>query len=374
MLGTPFPLRGAEPPRPVARIVPAIAGLAAAGFVAAVLCQLPRSHIMLPGLLFASAIGWVLAAVLASALTIVAACALFPNYSASVRLHLVLDVSSSAAWLVPLALLLRLQSAWVLVAAGMLAASIVPVFRRYGSLETVSASPQDVEPLNNPRQIFDLLPAPKFRDLVPALAVTLCAEAAAVGILTNHMVLAVLLSAVCSAILAWAVISGAPQTRGATAKLYRVRDISLPFFATLLALASLLPRWGNSFWGEMSTPHSEHGSRFVSETSRQRREPNEAFDALAGDSYSGIILLAQSPTKRFPRYSQAAGQPPIRVRPPLDHRQHSFRRSVLVLQTAGLASPKPLPRSPWQPGGVQYPLGRPASAANGSPPEPWRAH
>lgn len=288
--------RGSDP---IAEQMPWLAGLITAGAISSLVCSAPPSRSLSWGEVVLSAAVCVLAAFLSGA---AAAWVLGSIISFQPPLRArrgLLKIACVAAGFAPLSLFLQERSVLGMAVAAGLGAAATLWFS-----ECAEASGQALRPNDSPRlladQVFvDLHARPLLRDLLPALWVVGCAEAAGLAQMTSHAVMAAGLSGASSAALTRSFARQVPRHPSragsrADSPRYPLLGLGLALFLTIIGLLPFLRAgWAhNAFRHFSSVGASERRVRALGNPV-PRSVGNLAGDR--GGSYSGIVLWPDHP-------------------------------------------------------------------------------
>jgi hypothetical protein len=289
--------RGSDP---IAEQVPWLAGLITAGAISSLVCSAPPSDSLSWGEVVLSAAVCVLAAFLSAA---AAAWVLGSIISFQPRPRArrgVLKIACLAAGFAPLTLLLQERSALGMAVAAGLAAAATLWFAECDEASGPALRLNDSPGLLADQVFVDLHARPLLRDLLPALWVVGCAEAAGLAQMTSHAVMAAGLSGASSAALARSFARQVPPQEsrvGSRADSPRnpLLALGLALFLTIIGLLPFL----RSGWAHSAIRH--FSSVGASERRRVRAAGHplpRSVGTLAGDrggTYSGIVLWPDHP-------------------------------------------------------------------------------
>lgn len=292
-----FDLVGTSAPRPLPKWLPQIGGLVAAGLVASFVCRLPLHSFSL-GELVGSAVERVLEVLLANALTVWGLCAIRPRAIGLYAHRLILRTSFDALWLAPLALFIRENSAWAMVTAAVLVASIVKSFHL---LHRTSEESLVLALRRNPFSLTTSSPC--FRRQASGAGAALCAQTGALAAFAGYPFTAALLLSVSSAVWTSSFTKDSPSdsrpyffpSRSSSRALLIV---ALAIVFTAAGLIRYLPHsHGIRGFGIPSRYHARQrfpqGDR-RGEPAREKASEGSIVPASQGDP--GVILLPKKPT------------------------------------------------------------------------------
>jgi hypothetical protein len=287
--------RGSDP---IAEQMPWLAGLITAGAISGLVCSAPPSRSLSWGEVVLSAAVCVLAAFLSGA---AAAWVLGSIISFQPPLRArrgVFKIACVAAGFAPLSLFLQERSVLGMAAAAGLAAAATLWFSECDEASG-QALPSDSPGLLADQVFVDLHARPLLRDLLPALWVVGCAEAAGLAQMTSHAVMAAGLSGASSAALARSFARQVPRHpsragSSADSPRYPLLGLGLALFLTIIGLLPFL----RAGWAHNAFRHFS----FVGASERRVRAAGNpvprSVGNLAGDrggSYSGIVLWPDHP-------------------------------------------------------------------------------
>lgn len=213
----------------VTKLLPAVAGLLVAAAVAFSAASPPTHYLSWTGVL-TFALQRLFAVSLASVLTVAILCAVLSR-GKHFDFHLLLVQTSRAAiWLAPMALLIRANSAWTLVAAAAFAILLTLSIRYSG--------PRDFEPEDSVLLSLrpDVLPLfPKFRPRI-SVAAALCAQTGAVAFFAGYALGGSILFGAAMCAWTWWSFPNANSRDGS-----QTHNVPVVLLATIFMLAALLP-------------------------------------------------------------------------------------------------------------------------------------
>jgi hypothetical protein len=289
--------RGSDP---IAAQVPWLAGLIAAGAISSLVCSAPPPGSLSWGEVVLSAAVCVLAAFLSGAAAAWVLGSIL-SFQAPLRARRgVLKIACIAAGFAPLSLFLQERSVLGMAVAAGLAAAATLWFSECDEASGQALVSDDSPGLLADQVFVDLHARPLLRDLLPALWVVGCAEAAGLAQMTSHAVMAAGLSGASSAALARSFVRKVPPHpsragNSADSPRYPLLALALALFFTILGLLPFL----RSGWAHNAFRHFSSVGR--SERRRVRAAGNPVprlVGNLAGDrggSYSGIVLWPDHP-------------------------------------------------------------------------------
>jgi hypothetical protein len=287
--------RGSDP---IAAQVPWLAGLMA-GAISSLVCSAPPRSLswgevvlsaalcVLAAFLSAAAAAWVLGSIL--------------SFQPPLRARRgVLKIACVAAGFAPLRLFLQERSVLGMAVAAGLAAAATLWFSECDEASGQAPVPDDSPGLLADQVFVDLHARPLLRDLLPALWVAGCAEAAGLAQMTSHAVMAAGLSGASSAALARSFARQVPPhpsraRNSADSPRYPLLALGLALLFTILGLLPFL----RSGWAHNAFRH--FSSVGAAERDRVRAAGNpvpRSVGNLAGDrggSYPGIVLWPDHP-------------------------------------------------------------------------------
>lgn len=265
----------------ITKLLPAVAGLLVAAAVAFSAASPPTHYLSWTSLL-TFALQRLFAVSLACVLTVAILCAILSRSRHLDSQVLLLQTSRAAIWLAPLALLIRANSAWMLVAAAAFAILLTP------SLHW--SDPRALD--SDDSVLFSLRPdnlplAPKLRPQI-SVAAGLCAETGILALFAGHPVAGSVLfgAAVCA--WTWWSIPGS-NSLGAS----QTHNVPLVLLAVFFTVAALLPYLHGAAGFGLGSSHKHtvrvllRGSaslrRYTAETVNDSQRP-------ASEGNTGIVL------------------------------------------------------------------------------------
>jgi hypothetical protein len=288
--------RGSDP---IAAQVPWLAGLMAAGAISTLVCSAPPRSLswgevvrsaalcVLAAFLSAAAAAWVLGSIL--------------SFQPPLRARRgPLKIACVAAGFAPLRLFLQERSVLGMAVAAGLAAAATLWFSGCDEASGQALVPDDSPGLFSDQVFVDLHARPLLRDLLPALWVVGCAEAAGLAQMTSHAVMAAGLSGASSAALARSFARQVPPHpsragNSADSPRYPLLALGLALLLTILGLLPFLRSgWAqNAFRRFSSVGAAERGRARAAGNPVPRSVGNLAGDR--GGSYPGIVLWPDHP-------------------------------------------------------------------------------
>lgn len=265
----------------VTKLLPAVAGLLVAAVVAFSAASPPTHYLSWTGVL-TFALQRLFAVSLASALTVAILCAALSRRNYLDSHFLLVQTSRAAIWLAPLALLIRANSAWTLVAVAAFAILLTPSLRSSGPR---TLDPEDSVLLSLRPDILPLFP--KLRPQI-SVAAALCAQTGMLTFFAGYRVSGSILfgAAVCT----WTWWS-VPRVNSFEAS--QRQSVPGVLFATIFMFAALFPYLQGASGLGLGSSHKSavrvllHGSasprRYTSESVNDSQRP-------AGEGNTGIVL------------------------------------------------------------------------------------
>jgi hypothetical protein len=286
-------------PSPLLKWLPHIAGLLAAGIVAAFVCRWPLVHSLSPSELIRLAVENVLEVSLTSAVTVWALCAILPRAMGLDARRLIRRTSFAALWLAPFALFVHENSAWATVIAAVLVASLV---KSYRLLQDGPVLEQSLF-LSLERTPFGLTESsPCFRRQAAGAGAALCAQAGAIAAFAGYPLTSAVLVGVSSAVWTWSFTKDAPSDSQPFSSPSRSALRALLIAALTIAFTAgglikyLQHTYGIRGYGVPSRYHSRHAfSPGDQRGPADRQKPAKGSLAPAGEGDSGIILWPKKP-------------------------------------------------------------------------------
>jgi len=213
----------------VTKLLPAVAGLLVAAVVAFSAASPPTHYLSWTGLL-TFALQRLFAVSLASVLTVAILCAVLSGGKHLDSHLLLVQTSRAAIWLAPLALLIRANSAWTLLAAAAFAILLTASLR--------SSAPRALDPEDSILLSLrpDVLPLfPKLRPGI-SIAAALCAQTGVLALFAGYALAASILlgAAVCA--WTWWSTPGANSIHAS-----QTQNVPVVLLASIVMLAALLP-------------------------------------------------------------------------------------------------------------------------------------
>jgi hypothetical protein len=295
----------AIPSSSVAKLLPVVAGLLVAAVVAFSAASPPTHYLSWTGVL-TFALQRLFAVSLGSVLTVAILCAILSRGKHLDSQLLLLQTSRAAIWLAPLALLIRANSVWTLVAVAAFAILLTQSMR--------SPGPRDLDPEDSVLLSLraDVLPLfPKLRPRI-SVAVALCAQTGVLAFFAGYALAGSILFG--AAVCAWTWWSF-PNANSSDAS--QTHNVPVMLLATIFMLAALLPYLhgaaglglGSSHKGAMRVPlrGSALPRRYTAETINNSQRP-------AGEGNTGIVLW---PEKQL--HTQLIAPAPIDLTTPPVH-------------------------------------------------------
>jgi hypothetical protein len=292
-----FDALGASAPKSFPRWSAPVAGLVAAAVVAYIECRLPARHGLSWAGLIGSAAERVLLVSLASGMTVWVLCRIQQD-KGNVGAHpLVLRGALDAAWLAPLALLIRENSAWAVAIAAVLVSRVT---RSFCSLQDRPEKINADEPLilSLTSNAFGLpVPSQRYWRLLRGVFAALCTEFGVLVGFAGYTFMAVTLVGVSFAAWTWSftVGEGSRNQELRTASESRLRAALALALAIVLTGAGLTPylkhvrRFGGL--GVPSASKSRHGFSLwkqPGEIGREKASEGSVSDFAEG--HSGIVM------------------------------------------------------------------------------------
>jgi hypothetical protein len=284
-----------------AKLLPAAAGIAVAGVVAFSAAS-PPSHYSSWTTLLVFAFERIFSVSISCVLTSAILCAIvFRN--ADLDHHVLLVQASRAAiWFAPVALLIRTNSSWTLLAVAVFAVLVTPSLRiREGDV------PNPEHALLSSLQSDTLPLFPKFRPEI-SVAAALCAQTGVVVFFAGHPINGALLVGLACCAWTWWSVSNTELQNG------RQQSYSLPIAlaAVLFTIAALLPYLQGATGIGLGSSH-KYAARIVSgDHESRRRYVTQILDDSAttgGDGNSGIVLWPENQLR-----AKLVAPPPVDVR------------------------------------------------------------
>jgi hypothetical protein len=294
---------GASAPKPFPKWSGPVAGFTAAAVVAYIWCLLPPRHALSWAGLVSSAAERVLLVSLASVATVWGLCLIKSDKGNGRAYRLDVTASLDAAWLAPLALLIRENSAWAMAIAAVLVTSVTRSFR---SLQDRPDRIDSDEPLilsltSNAFNLPD--PSQRYWQLFRGVCAPLCAEAGALAGFAGYTFTAVTLVGISFAIWTWSFTAGeCPRNRELRPfRKFPLRAVLALALAIIVTAASLTPylRHMRRFGG-VGVPVTGKLRRGFSQRERQgevgREKASEGSVSDFAEAHSGIVLWPKKQT------------------------------------------------------------------------------
>ncbi len=265
----------------VTKLLPALAGLLAAAAVAFSAASPPTHYLSWSGVL-TFALQRLFAVSLASVLTVAILCAIVSRDKHLDSQLLLVQTSRAAIWLAPLALLIRANSAWTLVAVAAFAILLTPSLRSSGPR---TLDPEDSVLLSLRPDILPLFP--KLRPQI-SIAAALCAQTGMLIFFAGYTTAGSILFGAAICAWAWWSIPGANSLHPS-----QTQNVPAVLLATIFTLAALLPYLHGAAGFGLGSSHQRavrvlprggaSARRYTAETVNDSQRP-------AGEGNTGIVL------------------------------------------------------------------------------------
>lgn len=265
----------------VTKLLPALVGLLAAAAVAFSAASPPTHYLSWTGVL-TFALQRLFAVSLASVLTVAILCAIVWRGKHLDSQLLLVQTSRAAIWLAPLALLIRANSAWTLVAVAAFAILLTPSLRL--------SAPRTLDPEDSVLLSLrpDILPLfPKLRPQM-SVAAALCAQTGMLIFFARYTTVGSILFGVAICAWAWWSIPGANSLNASQAQ-----NVPAVLLATVFTLAALLPYLHGAVGFGLGSSHQRavrvlprgraSARRYTTETLNDSQRP-------PGEGNTGIVL------------------------------------------------------------------------------------
>ncbi|HEX6824511.1 MAG TPA: hypothetical protein VF123_20800 [Candidatus Sulfotelmatobacter sp.] len=265
----------------VTKLLPALVGLLAAAAVAFSAASPPTHYLSWTGVL-TFALQRLFAVSLASVLTVAILCAIVWRGKHLDSQLLLVQTSRAAIWLAPLALLIRANSAWTLVAVAAFAILLTPSLRL--------SAPRTLDPEDSVLLSLrpDILPLfPKLRPQM-SVAAALCAQTGMLIFFAGYTTVGSILFGVAICAWAWWSIPGANSLHASQAQ-----NVPAVLLATVFTLAALLPYLHGAVGFGLGSSHQRavrvlprgraSARRYTTETLNDSQRP-------PGEGNTGIVL------------------------------------------------------------------------------------
>ncbi|MGE5053299.1 MAG: hypothetical protein ACM3WP_03980 [Acidobacteriota bacterium] len=265
----------------VTKLLPALVGLLAAAAVAFSAASPPTHYLSWTGVL-TFALQRLFAVSLASVLTVAILCAIVWRGKHLDSQLLLVQTSRAAIWLAPLALLIRANSAWTLVAVAAFAILLTPSLRL--------SAPRTLDPEDSVLLSLrpDILPLfPKLRPQM-SVAAALCAQTGMLIFFAGYTTVGSILFGVAICAWAWWSIPGANSLHASQAQ-----NVPAVLLAAVFTLAGLLPYLHGAAGFGLGSSHQRavrvlprgraSARRYTTETLNDSQRP-------PGEGNTGIVL------------------------------------------------------------------------------------
>jgi len=271
----------AIPSSSVAKLLPVVAGLLVAAVIAFSAASPPTHYLSWTGVL-TFALQRLFAVSLGSVLTVAILCAILSRGKHLDFQMLLVQTSRAAIWLAPLALLMRANSAWTLVAAAAFAILLTQSMR--------SPGPRDLDPEDS--VLLSLRPdvRPLFPKLRPGISVAaaLCAQTGVLALFAGYALDGSILfgAAVCA--WTWWFFPNA-NSRNAS----QTHNVPIALLAAIVMLAALLPYLHGAAGFGLGSSHKRAVPVLLRGNASRRRYTAETVNdsqPTASEGNTGIVL------------------------------------------------------------------------------------
>jgi hypothetical protein len=289
-----------------AKLLPPAAGIAVAGVVAFSAAS-PPTHYSSWTTLLVFALERIFSVSMSCVLTSAILCAIVFRNAGLDHHVLLVQASRAAIWFAPVALLIRTNSSWTLLAVAVFAVLVTPSLR-IGEGDVPNPEHSLLSSLHS-----DTLPLfPKFRPEI-CIAAALCAQTGAVAFFAGHPKSGALLVGLACCAWTWWSVSNTELQNSQQAQSY---SMPLTLVAVLFTVAALLPYLQGATGIGLGSSH-KYAARIVSGDHESRRQQvAQILDEsarTAGDGNSGIILWPEKQLRAT-----------LVAPPPLDLRTHGL--------------------------------------------------